>query len=146
LNFAASKQTHRNQFNAQEECMPSLNRIQLIGRLGKDPESRTTPNNRKVVTFSVAVGHRWKDKQGDLKTLTDWFNIEAWGKLGDICEKYLHKGQLVYLEGRMRTDKYDHNGETRYFTKVVLSLMQMLERREVEEEEPTTPPEDAEEE
>jgi single-strand DNA-binding protein len=127
--------------------MPSLNRIQLIGRLGKDPESRTTPGNRKVVTFSVAVGHRWKDKQGEQKTLTDWFNIEAWGNLGEICEKYLHKGQLVYLEGRMKTDKYDHNGETRYFTKVVLSLMQMLERREVEEEEePVVVPEDAEEE
>jgi single-strand DNA-binding protein len=62
--------------------MPSLNRIQLIGRLGKDPESRTTPGNRNVVTFSVATGHRWKDKQGEGKTLTDWFNIEAWGKWG----------------------------------------------------------------
>ena len=126
--------------------MPSLNRIQLIGRLGKDPESRTTPGNRNVVTFSVAVGNRWKDRQGEVKTMTDWFNIEAWGKLGEICEKYLHKGKLVYLEGRMRTDKYDHNGETRYFTKVVLSQMQMLEKREIEEdEEPATVPEDAEE-
>jgi single-strand DNA-binding protein len=127
--------------------MPSLNRIQLIGRLGKDPESRTTPGNRKVVTFSVAVGNRWKDKQGDLKSMTDWFNIEAWGKLGEICEKYLHKGKLVYLEGRMRTDKYDHNGETHYFTKVILSQMQMLEKRETEEEEePLAAPEEVEEE
>lgn len=126
--------------------MPSLNRIQLIGRLGKDPESHTTPGNRNVVTFSVAVGDRWKDRQGEVKTMTDWFNIEAWGKLGEICEKYLHKGKLVYLEGRMRTDKYDHNGETRYFTKVVLSQMQMLEKREIEEDdEPATVPEDAEE-
>jgi single-strand DNA-binding protein len=126
--------------------MPSLNRIQLIGRLGKDPESRTTPGNRNVVTFSVATGHRWKDKQGEVKTLTDWFNIEAWGKLGGICEQYLRKGQLVYLEGRMKTDKYEHNGETRYFTKVVLSMMQMLEKRETEEEEePAAAPEDAEE-
>lgn len=114
--------------------MPSLNRIQLIGRLGKDPESRTTPGNRNVVAFSVAVGNRWTDKQGEVKTMTDWFNIEAWGKLGEICEKYLHKGKLVYLEGHMRTDKYDHNGETRYFTKVVLSQMQMLEKREIEED------------
>jgi single-strand DNA-binding protein len=127
--------------------MPSLNRIQLIGRLGKDPESHTTPGNRNVVTFSVAVGNRWKDRQGEVKTMTDWFNIEAWGKLGEICEKYLHKGKLVYLEGRMRTDKYDHNGETRYFTKVVLSQMQMLEKRETEEdEEATNVPEDTEEE
>jgi len=126
--------------------MPSLNRIQLIGRLGKDPESRTTPGKHKVVAFPVATGHRWKDKQGQVKTQTDWFNIEAWGRLGEICEQYLHKGQLVYLEGRMRTDKYEHNDETHYFTKVVLSMMQMLERREVEEEEePSAAPEDAEE-
>ena len=126
--------------------MPSLNRIQLIGRLGKDPESHTTPGNRNVVTFPVAVGNRWKDKQGGVKTTTDWFNIEAWGKLGEICEKYLHKGKLVYLEGRMHTDKYDHNGETHYFTKVILSQMQMLEKRETEEdEEPTAAPEEVEE-
>lgn len=79
--------------------------------------------------------------------MTDWFNIEAWGKLGEICAKYLHKGKLVYLEGHMRTDKYDQNGETRYFTKVVLSQMQMLEKRETEEDEvPANAPEDAEEE
>jgi single-strand DNA-binding protein len=127
--------------------MPSLNRVQLIGRLGKDPESRTTPGKRMVVLFPVAVGNRWKDRQGEVKTMTDWFNIEAWGKLGEICEKYLHKGKLVYLEGHMRTDKYDHNGETRYFTKVVLSQMQMLEKREPEEdEEPANVPEDTEEE
>jgi len=115
--------------------MPSLNRIQLIGRLGKDPETRTTPSSKQVCTFSVAVGHRWKDKKGEAKSVTDWFNIETWGKLGEICQQYLHKGQLVYVEGRMKTDKYEQNGETRYFTKVVLSGMQMLERRETDEEE-----------
>jgi len=83
----------------------------------------------------VAVGHRWKDKKGEVKSVTDWFNIETWGKLGEICQQYLHKGQLVYVEGRMKTDKYEQNGETRYFTKVVLSGMQMLERRETDEEE-----------
>jgi single-strand DNA-binding protein len=126
--------------------MASLNRIQLIGRLGKDPESRTTPGNRQVCSFSVAVGHRWKDKKGEVNSITDWFNIEAWGKLGEICMQYLHKGQLVYVEGRMKTDKYEHNGETRYFTKVVLTGMQMLERRESEEEEPVTESENTEEE
>jgi single-strand DNA-binding protein len=115
--------------------MPSLNRIQLIGRLGKDPETRTTPNGKRVCTFSVAVGHNWKDKNGEAKSLTDWFNIEAWSKLGEICQQYLHKGKLVYLEGRMKTDKYEHNGEARYFSKIVLSSMQMLEKRETEEEE-----------
>ncbi|MGA9399051.1 MAG: single-stranded DNA-binding protein [Anaerolineaceae bacterium] len=113
--------------------MSSLNRIQLIGRLGKDPETRTTPGGKQVCIFSVAVGHHWKDKKGEAKSVTDWFNIEAWGKLGEICQQYLHKGQLVFVEGRMKTDKYEQNGETRYFTKVVLSGMQMLERREADE-------------
>ena len=122
--------------------MPSLNKIQLIGRLGKDPDFRTTPNNKQVCTFSLAVDHRWKDQKGEAKSVTDWFNIEAWGKLGGICQQYLHKGHLVYLEGRMKTDKYDHNGVTRFFTKVVLSSMQMLERRDTDGEEPHVAPED----
>jgi single-strand DNA-binding protein len=114
--------------------MPSLNRIELIGRLGKDPELKTTLGNRHVCTFSLAVGKRWKDKKGEVQTLTDWFNIEAWGRIGDISQQYLHKGQLVYVEGRMKTDKYEQKGETRFFTKVVMTGMQMLERHETDEE------------
>ncbi len=60
---------------------------------------------------------------------TDWFSVEAWGKLGEICQSYLSKGRLVFLEGRLRTDRYDHNGETRYFTKIIVSQMQMLDRQ-----------------
>jgi single-strand DNA-binding protein len=64
-----------------------------------------------------------------LRKETDWFNVEAWGKLGEICQSYLSKGRLVFLEGRLRTDRYEHDGETRYFTKIIASQMQMLDRQ-----------------
>jgi len=114
--------------------MPALNRVQLIGRLGKDPESRFTPNGKKVTHFSLAVGNRWKSAQGEPKESTDWFNVEAWGRLGEVCAQYLHKGSLVFLEGRLKTDKYeDKSGETKYYTKVVAMSMQMLDRKSAEE-------------
>ncbi len=122
--------------------MPSLNRIQLIGHLGKDPEVRVTPKGAKVCTFSIAVSRRWKSSAGEDKETTDWFNVEAWGHLGEICKQYLRKGRLVFLEGQLRTDRYEHDGDAHYYTKVVASQMQMLDRKaeelpEVEGEEPT---------
>ncbi|MBI4732698.1 MAG: single-stranded DNA-binding protein [Chloroflexi bacterium] len=114
--------------------MPALNRVQLIGRLGKDPESRFTPNGKKVAHFSLAVSNRWKSAGGETKESTEWVNIEAWGRLGEVCQQYLHKGSLVYLEGRLKTDKYeDKGGETKYFTKVVALQMQMLDKKQDEE-------------
>jgi single-strand DNA-binding protein len=122
--------------------MPFLNRVQLIGRLGKDPEVRTTAKGRKVSTFSLAVSRHWKNPAGEDKETTDWFNVEAWGHLGEICKQYLHKGRLIFLEGQLRTDRYEHEGETRNFTKVVATQMQMLDRKaeelpSIEGEEPT---------
>lgn len=114
--------------------MPALNKVQLIGRLGKDPETRYTPKGSKVTSFSLAVDRRWKNAEGELKEATDWFNVEAWGRLGEICQQYLTKGRLVYIEGRLQTDRYEQEGQTRYFTKVVATQMQMLERRPEEEE------------
>lgn len=114
--------------------MPSLNRVQLIGRLGKDPESRFTPTGKSVTHFSLAVSNRWKSAEGETKESTEWVNIEAWGRLGEICQQFLHKGSLVYLEGRLKTDKYeDKGGENKYFTKVVALMMQMLDRKPEEE-------------
>ena len=113
--------------------MPALNRVQLIGHLGKDPESKFIPSGKKVTHFSIAVTNRWKDKSGEMKEQTDWFNIEAWGRLGEICQEYLKKGSLIYLEGRLRTDKVEDKGETKYYTKVVALLMQMLDRKPAEE-------------
>lgn len=109
--------------------MPFLNRVQLIGHLGKDPEVRTTAKGKKVSAFTVAVSRRWKNAAGEDKETTDWFNVEAWGHLGEVCKQYLHKGRLIFLEGQMRTDKYEHEGEMRYFTKIVATQMQMLDRK-----------------
>jgi single-strand DNA-binding protein len=124
--------------------MPALNRVQLIGRLGKDPESRFTPNGKKVAHFSLAVSNRWKSADGEMKEYTEWVNIEAWGRLGEVCQQYLHKGSLIYLEGRLKTDKYEDKGETKYYTKVVALLMQMLDKKTEEEPVSTVEEEQAE--
>ena len=113
--------------------MPALNRVQLIGNLGKDPETRYTTSGKKVCNFSLAVNRRWKSSEGEIKESTDWFNLEAWGRLGEFCQQYLGKGRLVYIEGRLHTDRYEQGGEIRYFTKVVISNMQMLDRKREEE-------------
>jgi len=113
--------------------MPALNRVQLIGRLGKDPESKYTPTGRKVTHFSVAISNRWKSKDGESKEYTEWVNIEAWGRLGEVCNEYLKKGSLVFVEGRLKTDRYEDKGETRFYTKVVCLAMQMLDRKPNEE-------------
>lgn len=106
--------------------MPALNRVQLIGRLGRDPESKFTPTGKKVTHFSLAVSQRWRSNS-EWKEHTEWVNIEAWGRLGEVCEDYLKKGSLVYLDGRLKTEKYeDKDGETRYFTKVVAQFLQFL--------------------
>jgi single-strand DNA-binding protein len=114
--------------------MPALNRVQLIGNLGKDPESRFTPTGKNVTHFSLAVSNRWKSAEGEARESTEWVNIEAWGRLGEICQQYLHKGSLVFLEGRLKTDKFeDKSGETKYYTKVVALSMQMLDRKPEDE-------------
>ncbi len=113
--------------------MPALNRVQLIGYLGREPETRFTPTGKKVTQFTLGVTERWRSESGELKENTEWFNIEAWGRLGEICQEYLHKGSLVYIEGRLRTDRYEEQGETRYFTRVVALALQMLDRKPTEE-------------
>ena len=113
--------------------MPALNRVQLIGRLGRDPEGKFTPTGKKVTHFSLAVSQRWKTA-GESKEYTEWVNIEAWGRLGEVCQEYLTKGSLVYIEGRLKTEKYeDKGGDTKYFTKVVALTLQFLDKRDREE-------------
>ena len=114
--------------------MPALNRVQLIGRLGKDPESRFTPTGRKVAHFSVAISNRWKDREGEMRESTEWVNVEAWERLGETCQQYLKKGSLVYVEGRLKTDKVENQGDTRYFTKVVAHTFQFLDNRAASDE------------
>jgi single-strand DNA-binding protein len=114
--------------------MPSLNRVQLIGRLGKDPETRYTDSGKNFCNFSLAVNQYWKNAQGEAQQATEWFNVTAWGRLGEICQKYLGKGRLVFLEGRLQTNRVEQDGGPRYFTKVVATQMQILERRPDEPE------------
>lgn len=113
--------------------MPALNRVQLIGRLGKDPEGRFIPTGKQVTHFSLAVSNRWKSKEGETKEYTEWINIEAWGRLGEVCKEYLKKGSLIYLEGRLKTDKYEEGGESRFYTKVVALAIQFLDKRPADE-------------
>src|ERR1700690_3857271 len=113
--------------------MPALNRVQLIGRLGKEPESRFTPNGKKVAHFSLAISQRRKSGS-ETKEYTEWVNVEAWGRLGEVAQQYLKKGSLVYIEGRLKTDKYeDKGGETKYFSKVIALMMQFLDKKSAEE-------------
>lgn len=106
--------------------MPALNRVQLIGYLGRDPESKFTPTGKRVTDFPIAITQRWRNEAGETKEHTEWANIEAWGRLAETCHEYLHKGSLAYIEGRLKTDRYEENGETRYFTKVVAKTVQFL--------------------
>ncbi len=115
--------------------MASLNKVQLIGRLGRDPEMRYTPKGTPSTRFSVAVNRVWNNAEGQRQEETEWFNIEAWSKLGEICQQYLKKGRLVYVEGRLHNERWeDEKGETHYVTKVIAREMQMLERKPDEPE------------
>ena len=106
--------------------MPALNRVQLIGRLGRDPESHFTPTGKKVAHFSIAVSNQWDGRDGEMKEYTEWVDVEAWGRLAEVCQEYLRKGSLIYLEGRLKTNKYEVDGEPRYFTKVIAQSLQFL--------------------
>ncbi len=109
-----------------------LNKVMIIGRLGRDPEMRYTPSGRPVTTFSVATSRTWNTSEGERRTETEWFNVVAWGSLAEICKQYLTKGQQVYIEGRLQTRHWDDNeGVKRTSTEVVANEMIMLgERRE----------------
>ena len=108
--------------------MSGVNKCIIIGRLGKDPELKYTQSGDAVAKFSVATSETWKDKNtGEKKEKTEWHNIEAWRRLGEICNQYLHKGSQVYIEGRLKTESWeDKDGTKRYMTKIVAQSMQML--------------------
>ncbi len=101
----------------------SLNRVQLIGNLGRDPEVRTTETGKRVVTLNVATTESWKDQSGNRVERTEWHRVVIWNDaLGDIAEKYLSKGSKIYLEGQIRTRKWqDQSGQDRYSTEIHLS-------------------------
>jgi single-strand DNA-binding protein len=105
----------------------SVNKVILVGNLGRDVELRHTPGGSAVAKFSVATNEKWKDKAGQLQEHTEWHNIVAWGKLAEFCGTYLSKGRQIYVEGTIRTRTYDdEKGNKRYFTEVRAQTIQLL--------------------
>jgi single-strand DNA-binding protein len=119
----------------------TLNKVQLIGRLGADPQMKYTTSGVPVTTFSVATNRQWSDKEGNLREETDWHNIVAWDKLAQTCAEYLTKGRLVYIEGRLQTRSWEFEGRTQYKTEIIAYDMLMLDTKstptgELEQEQP----------
>lgn len=104
-----------------------LNKVMIIGHLGKDPEMRYTPSGRPVTTFTVAVSRSWNSADGERHAETEWFNVVAWGNLAEICKQYLTKGQQVYIEGRLQTRRWDDKeGQKHTNVEIVANEMMML--------------------
>ena len=111
--------------------MSSLNKVMIIGTLGKDPEVRQTPSGAKVANVSVATNESYKDKNGNKIDKTEWHKVIMWNGLAEIAEKYLKKGSSVFFEGKLETRSWeDKNGEKRYTTEIKADNMQMLSRTE----------------
>ncbi len=109
-----------------------LNKVMIIGNLGRDTEMRYTPSGRPVTTFSVATTRSWNTSDGERRKETEWFNVVAWGSLAEICNQYLTKGQQVYIEGRLQTRRWeDSEGQKHSSTEIIANEMIMLgERRD----------------
>lgn len=111
--------------------MSGVNKVILVGRLGKDPEVRNLENGATVANFTIATSESYKDKTtGEKKEITEWHNIVMWRGLAEIAAKYLHKGDQVYIEGKLRTRSWEKEGITRYTTEVVADQMTMLGSRQ----------------
>jgi len=122
-----------------------LNKVILIGNLGRDPEVRYTPGGLAVANFSMATSETWTNKEGEKETRTEWHRIVAWGKLGEICGEYLSKGKQVYIEGRIQTREWeDKEGNKRYTTEIIALQMLMLGSRESADEPRQSPSSDME--
>ena len=117
--------------------MSNLNKAMLIGRVGKDPEIVTVQSGDKVAKFSLATSEQWKDKAGNKQESTEWHNIVLWRGLTEIFEKYVHKGDLLYIEGKITTRAWeDKDGNKRYTTEIVADRMQMLGGKKSEQAHP----------
>ncbi|WP_413701157.1 single-stranded DNA-binding protein [Psychromonas sp. KJ10-10] len=110
----------------------SVNKVVLVGNLGKDPEMRYMPNGNAVANFSIATTESWKNKQtGEYENQTEWHNLTVFGKFGEMCGQYLKKGAKVYVEGKIRTEKWQDktSGQDRFSTKIIVSELQMMDAR-----------------
>ncbi len=116
--------------------MRGLNKVMIIGQLGREPEMRYTPSGRPVTSFSVATTRSWTSSDGDRREETEWFNVVAWGNLAEICKQYLRKGQPVYVEGRLQTRGWeDQEGKKHFRTELVANEVIILGDRRVESSE-----------
>jgi single-strand DNA-binding protein len=107
-----------------------LNKVLIIGNLGRDPEMRYTPSGKPVTSFSVAVSRGWTTSGGERREATEWFNVVAWGNLAEVCNQYLRKGSRVYVEGRLQTRSWDDpDGQRHSRTEVVANEMVILDSR-----------------
>ncbi len=123
--------------------MAGVNKVILIGRLGKDPEVRYTGNGTAVASFTIATSESWTNKDGEREERTEWHRIVAWRKLAEICGEYLAKGKQVYIEGRLQTREWeDREGMKRWTTEITAQNMQMLGSQgdRVRPDEPPLPP------
>ena len=113
-----------------------INKVILVGRLGKDPEIKSTPGGQTVAKFTMATDEKFTDKSGEKQERTEWHNIVAWARLAEICGQYLRKGSLVYIEGSIRTDSWEdkESGQKRYRTEIIAREMKMLDRKRDSEE------------
>lgn len=134
----------------------SVNKATLLGNVGKDPEIRTFDNGNKVANFSLATSEKYTKKDGEKVENTEWHNVSVFGKLADIVETWVKKGQQLYIEGKIKTRSYEKDGEKRYVTEIVLNgfgdVLQMIGKREesnyppVNNPQPSTPAQDTPEE
>jgi len=108
----------------------SLNKVMLIGRLGKDPETKTLNGGNTVCNFSMATSEKFTDKQGQKQENTEWHNIVLWGKQAELAGQYLRKGSNIYLEGSIKTEIYEKDGQTKYVTRVTGRQMQFLDKKD----------------
>jgi single-strand DNA-binding protein len=107
--------------------MSGVNKVILVGRLGKEPEVRNLENGAVVANFTIATSESYKDKTtGEKKEITEWHNIVLWRGLAEVAQKYVHKGDMIYIEGKLRTRSWEKEGVTRYTTEVVADNMTML--------------------
>jgi single-strand DNA-binding protein len=108
-----------------------INKVILVGNLGRDPEIRSTPSGRPVANFSLATNRRWRDQEGNRRDETEWHNIVCWGRQAEIAGQYLTKGKQIYVEGRLQTRSWEdrQSGEKKYRTEIVCENFQMLGQR-----------------
>ena len=101
--------------------MSGINKAILVGNLGREPDIRSSSKGETIANLALATSETWKDKEGNKQERTEWHRVVVFGRLADVCQKYLHKGSKIYVEGKLQTRKWDKNGVDQYTTEVVLS-------------------------